>query len=314
MNKISAAWQERLLTPPKGWCTDSFQNTQGEKLHYALSLPDGKIRGHVMYVQGLNEFTEKTYELARDFNRHALGFSVFDRLGQGRSPRLLDHHYKVHSQGAEKDINDIITFAESIVPYSRKITMLGHSTGGLLGLMAYHKRPDLFTPPVLSAPLLGINKALIKGREFILAALYLPDKIRECYVPNGTDWRPRGQAGLPPPEAYSSHPQRMKIQDELTRLHPELRAGDPTIGWVQDFCRAIVQARSKKWLKQVGPVTIFTAGNDQTVNNQPVFKALAAMPKASHFHFADSKHEMPFETDNIRKALIDRTVQNALNP
>lgn len=314
MTSISAHWQERLLQPPEGWRTSQFQNGRGAFLHYALSIPAGNVQGHVMYVEGLNEFTEKTYELAKDFNSRALGFSVFDRLGQGRSPRLLSHPFKIHSEGVDHDVDDVINFAENVIPFSKKITLLGHSTGGLISLMAYRKRPDLFTPPVITAPLLGIKNAIISGRESIIAALLLPPFSKEAYIPGGHDWRQRGEKGLPLPETYSSHPERMKLQDEFTKCDPALRAGDPTMGWVWHVCKAIVAARDKRWLQGIGPITIFSAGQDKTADNRPLFRALSHLTQADHFHIASAKHEMPYETDDIRHVIINQTVQNALKP
>lgn len=309
---IHKAWKDRLTTPPDNWQTGSFVNARGQVLPYGLSLPSGEISGHVMYVEGLNEPIQKTYELARDFNRHALAFSVFDRMGQGLGGRFLKNKFKIHSQGFSYDVGDLIQFVENVIPRGQKITMLAHSTGGLIALMAYHDRPDLFTPPLLTAPLLGFKNKTLKGREEIFGRMTIPGRMQEIYIPGGKDWRLRGTGGLLPQDAYSSHPERMKLHDFFPAQNEALRGGDMTLGWIWRACQAIAIARSPEWLATLGPLTIVTAGKEILIDNEPTLKALPHMKQATHIHMDQAKHEIPFEEDHFRGRIISETVKLAL--
>ncbi|MCM2344710.1 MAG: alpha/beta hydrolase [Alphaproteobacteria bacterium] len=310
---ISTEWATRLTTPPDNWRLGSFRNQRGQALRFACANPSGPIQGQVVYVEGLNEPLPKTYELARDFNRQALRFAVYDRMGQGHSGRFLKERFKIHSQGFHHDVADLIQFAESILPRDHKVTLLGHSTGGLIALMAYHDRPDLFTQPFLNAPLFGMMQPLIRNREEKLARLTLPRAIAEAYIPKGQGWRLRGTAGWMPQNSYSSHPERMKLHDYFPQNYPYLRAGDPTIGWIQEACRAIMVVRDPRWLAQVGPVTIATAGQDHVTDNLQTIRIMPHLKQVRHIHYVSSRHETPFETDDIRSHLIETTAKLALN-
>ena len=310
---IHPDWIERLTTPPPGWQTSTFDNARGQRLHYAVSCPVDKIKGHVVYVEGLNEPTQKTYELARDFNKAGLSFSVFDRMGQSHGGRFLNNRFKVHSQGFQHDADDLITFVKAIIPKQEKVTLLGHSTGGLIALMAYHDHPELFTQPLINAPLLGIMNQHIRGHEHQFAALMLPQWIQRLYIPGGCDWGLRGTDKRLPQNTYSSHPERMKLHDYFAENNTSLRNGDPTMGWLWHACRAIVTARNPLWLRAVEPVTIVTAGMDTITDNSHVFKAIKDLPSAHHIHIKDAKHETLFETDGIRDRIIGETIKLALN-
>ncbi|QQG36057.1 MAG: alpha/beta hydrolase [Micavibrio aeruginosavorus] len=310
--RISPEWAERLTTPPDNWNLGLFRNGHGHLLRYACAQPKKPARGQVVYVEGLNEPLQKTYELARDFNKRALGFAVFDRLGQGHSGRLLKDRFKIHSHGFHHHVADLIKFSETIMPRDHKVTLLGHSTGGLIALMAYHDRPDLFTEPFLNAPLFGMMQPLIRNREDLLARLRLPPFITESYVPKGQGWRLRGTGGWARQEAYSSHPERMRLHDYFPQKHPYLRAGDPTIGWVQEACRAMMIARNPKWLSEVGPVTIATSGQDHVTDNLQTIKIMPHLKQVLHIIYSGSRHEAPFETDDIRGHLIETTAKLAL--
>ncbi len=309
---IHPAWKDRLTTPPDHWQTGRFVNARGQSLPYGLSLPSGAIAGHVMYVEGLNEPIQKTYELARDFNRHALAFSVFDRMGQGLGGRFLQNKFKIHSQGFTHDVGDLIHFVENVIPQGQKVTMLGHSTGGLIALMAYHDRPDLFTPPLLTAPLLGLQNKILQGREEKFGRLHMPGWAQEMYVPGGKDWRLRGTGGLPPQDAYSSHAERMKLHDFFPAQNDALRAGNVTLGWLWRACQAITIVRAPEWLATLGPLTIVTAGKEILIDNEPTRQALLHIQQATHLHMDQAKHEIPFEEDRFRSRIISETVKLAL--
>lgn len=310
--RISPEWAARLTTPPENWRLGSFRSRQGNTLRYAYATPKNPVKGQVVYVEGLNEPLQKTYELARDFNSRALRFGVFDRLGQGHSGRLLKDRFKIHSCAFHHHVSDLINFSESVMPRDHKVTLLGHSTGGLIALMAYHDRPDLFTEPFLNAPLLGMMQPLIHNREDLLARLQLPTAITEAYVPKGHAWRLRGTEGWARQEEYSGHPERMKLHDFFPQNYPYLRAGDPTIGWVQEACRAMMVARNPRWLSEVGPVTIATSGQDHVTDNLQTIKIMPHLKQVLHIYYSGSRHEAPFETDDIRGHLIETTAKLAL--
>lgn len=299
------------LKAPKNWETGQFVNKRGLSLHYARALlsPDHKRsapRAHIVYVAGLSEYTEKNYELARDFNRHACNFSTYDRPGQGRSPRLLRDRFKQHSTGMPHSVDDLITFCKTQIPAGEPVILLAHSTGGPIALEAMRQEPDLFKAAIMTAPLFGFKNKILRGHEEFIARLKLPEFMQKWYVPGGGPWRPRilGKDGGDE-SLFSRHPQRNKIHDFHMICNPALRTGSATIGWIYHKCKAITRLRDPARLAEIKqPVLVFTAGGEHLVDNEATKKILAHLPNARHVHYEDARHELLMEIDAVRDDLL----------
>jgi lysophospholipase len=298
---------------PKGWIEGTFVNARGVPLHYgelpAQSAETGKPLAHVVYVMGLSEYSEKMYELAADFNARACSFHIFDRNGQGHSPRIIQNSDKQHSTGVDHSVDDIIEFCKARIPAGEPIILLGHSTGGLLTLMALEKEPSMFKAAVLTAPLLGFGNPILKNREGFFAKLPLPRIIAESYIPGGGPWHRRWPAERHEPDAFSSDTKRNRLHDYWQEKDVALRMGSPTWQWVVNKCKGIVRVRNPEFLKKiVQPVLVITGGKDTIVNNAAVANVIAKLPNARHIEYKDGLHELLMERDEIRGSILDKDI------
>ena len=297
---------EERFTQPKNWLWGQFNSVRNGALRFGQLAEHEAPRAHVVYILGLSEFSEKTFELARDFNAMACNFSVFDRYGQGASPRYLDDPHKQHSDGIDADIEDLIRYCETHIPAGEPIVLLGHSAGGLFGLHAIKKRPDLFAGAIFNAPLWGFENPPIKNRENFFAHLPLPSFIKQSYIPDGGSFTPRRESKMKPDD-FSSDPQRNKLDDYWRENNPELQTGSPTIGWVQQMCKGIMRIRKSGFAESIKtPVLVFTGGEDNLVNNDRIRKFAKRLPNVEVHDFEDGKHEMLVEKDSIRKPLMEK--------
>jgi len=294
------------FTKPKHWQEGTFTNGRGLSLYFGQLARHQKPLAHIVYVAGLSEFSEKTYELARDFNKNACNFSVYDRPGQGRSPRLLDDPHKQHSTGTHQSVDDLIQFCKTQIPAGEKVVLLAHSTGGLIALEAMRREPALFSAAVMTGPLFGFKHAALKGREAYVARLPLPQMVRETYVPGGGPWKPRHKADRNEnPDAFSSDKVRNKIHDYWMNRYPVLRTGSPTCGWVSHKSQAIMRIRDPEFLKTITqPVLVFTAGKDHLVENAQIMAVVNQLPNATHYEYKTGRHELLMEKDSIRSDLL----------
>jgi lysophospholipase len=299
---------------PDGWHWETMTNARGADLRYGMSLPAGKPRAHIVFVEGLSEYAEKTFELARDFNAQSAGFFVYDRQGQGLSGRFLGNPGKEHSQGFDHDADDLARFIRTKVPHDAPVIVLAHSAGGLVSTLMAHDNPGLADGIVMSAPMMGINNPLVKNIEALWSVLPLPRSLREHYIPN-TDpeaWRRDDKRSDWRIDDYSSDPERKYIHDYWREQNPDLRTIAPTWGWVQEACRSITKTRRAGYLEAIEtPIAIFTGGADKRVHTKHTFNAVARLPNAEHYHFPAAKHEMLMETDDIRRPLIDKALELA---
>lgn len=305
---------EERFRQPENWQWGKMKNERGHDLRYGFSrhATREETKAHIVYVEGVSEFAEKTFELARKFNKKACDFWVMDRFGQGLSGRFLSNHFKQHSEGLHHDVADITKFAREIVPKDGKpIILLGHSTGGLIGLLTAYDVPDVFAGMSLTAPLLGFARPpIIYEREHWFARMPMPSFIRNRFIPGGTGWRPRDEKRCDiPNEDYSSDPDRAYVHDKWLVEKSALRMGSVTMGWVKEICNAMMIVRDPDWLKGIKiPIHVFTAGQDRLVNNSFTYDAISHIPDAKITYFPKGKHDMPMEIDEIQDIIISGTV------
>lgn len=295
---------------PKGWLWGHFTGARGGALRFGTLRTHQTPLAHIVYIEGLSEYAEKTFELARDFNRMACNFSVFDRHGQGKSPRHLDDPHKQHSDGIAADIEDIIKYCRDNIPPGEPVVLLGHSTGALLALLALEKEPQLFKAAILTAPLLGFENRAMRNLEEYYAKLPLPELARKAYIPGGSPWRARRDpTSAMKPAEFSGDPVRAAVHDHWQEKTEKLRTGSPTVEWVQQMCKAILQARDPALLRRIQqPLLVFTAGDDGLVTEGPVQEAVKHLPNATYYRYENGKHELLMEKDDIRKSLLSRTL------
>lgn len=310
---IESILETRFLQPDN-WRWGEMVNRDDHPLRYGTA-PLENPAAHVVYVQGRGESAEMTFELARDFNRLGLSYSVFDRRGQGLSGRFLSDTFKQHSQGFDPDVRDLIQFVRDVVAPSddAPIIVLGHSTGATISLLAAHDAPEYFKGLVLAAPLLGISEGAARDKESIWAKLPLPQFLREHYIPHGNAaWDRSDPSHRLNPGDYSSHPVRSRLHDHWMQANEGLRVASPTMGWFQDICRALVKFRSPGYMRDIRiPVRIFTAGQDVKVNNHYALDAASQLPDAVLTHFGKAKHDMLQEIDAFRTPVIRAVVNLA---
>lgn len=311
---LTDEWKARLTVRPPGCTEGFFTNARRQALPYFISEPVGPSQGVVLIVPGMGEPREKYYEMLADLNRLGVRAAIFDRMGQGGGGRYLANTHKMHARrdSFDGDGDDIIQFVQEKFP-GQRVTMMAHSTGALPALLAYAKKSDLFGEPVLSSPLLGIQDRRVSGWETWIAYLrpLIPQRLQEDYVHGGRNWRQRGKDGLKPPDRYSGHETRSLLRDYWNIANPELQIGDTTVGWLLNACAAISRIINPEFLKTLGPLTILTAGQDILVDNKRVSEIIPQLRDVSRAHYADAKHELPFEIDLYRDELINRIVASA---
>ena len=298
---------------PKEWKTGSFINKRGMALRTGSLATHFNPVANIVIVPGLSEYSEKFYELARDFNARACNVFIYDPPGQGHSDTSLENPHKQHSTGTKHDIDDLVKFRKTQVPNNAPTIVFAHSTGGLVAMRTIQEHPDLFDAATITAPLFGLHNPIARNRERFFANLPLPKAMKESYIPGGGDWTPRDHKDSAlKADDFTSDPERQKIQDYWATRTPAFQKGGVTWGWVKERCKSIIEVRKKKNLAKVDiPVFLATAGNDKLVNNQGADKVAGRLSHVLHMHFSDAKHEMYLETDDIRTPLIDQTMAMA---
>lgn len=304
---------EPRFLAPTGWKTDDFTNEYtNHRLHFGYASPENDPpKGIIIVLQGLQEFSEKYYEIAHFFLEHGYAITVLEWQYQGRSGRFPPNPHKRHSDEFETDIDDLKRFIEeTIKPLfpDLPLHMLAHSTGGNIGLRYLIDYPNDFQTAAFSAPLIGIHGLTMYPNWLIMGLLKLFNLFPNAYVPGGSNWdeRERNSDSVNGQDKFSSDPARSAMTNAWYRADPSLQGGSATMKWLLETYKSMAFLRNSELTKEIKTPCLFGIAEKDTVVCSRVSRELAEkMPSAIILDLANSKHEVLVETDDIRDLFLN---------
>ena len=126
----------------------------GVRLFYEY-FPAEAVRGSVVLLHGMSEFTCKHYELAYYLLEQGYSVFLYDQRGHGRSQRLTERMELIHVDRFSDYVEDLQEFTEKIVlpAADTPLYLYGHSMGGAVALLHLAAYPGVFRKAVISSPL-----------------------------------------------------------------------------------------------------------------------------------------------------------------
>lgn len=291
---------------PDGASAGFLRGEDGTRLRYGLFPAAGRpLRGTVAVLPGRNEPIEKYFETVRDLQALGFGAAVMDLRGQGGSDRPLRDHQRGHVASFSDYVSDLDRFFEEVVlPDCRPpFFLLGHSTGGLVALLAAPHLVSRVDRIVLSAPLIEFDGRRLSMRNMErLSGLLFSLGLGSAYFGSG----PRKPGG-PPFEnnALTSDPDRYARNQRIYDEAPQIAMGGPTAGWVRAACLGARAAADPDFMATVTvPVLMIAAGVD-TVVSTPAIEHYARRLRSGWALTVDgAKHELLQERDVYREQFL----------
>jgi len=288
---------------PKGARSGFFSTSDKVRLRYGLfPKQGGGARGTIVLVQGRTEFIEKYFETIGDFQKRGFAVATFDLRGQGGSDRLIGNRRHGHVENFDDYWTDLHDFHKGIVlpdcppPYY----LVGHSTGGLVGLLAATRDRLMFDRVFLSSPMVslpGLPFSLKWSSRLVDAARFLGLST----VPVGRrEDKAQTEAGFEGNPLTSDKARYMRSV-EILKARPDLSIGLPTLGWIGSSLAAMRRANGDDFPARLKiPVFICAAALD-TVVDTGATEALGLRLRAGHHVIiSGARHELFMETDAIR--------------
>jgi lysophospholipase len=275
----------------------------GARLRYAGWNASGTTaRGTVVVLTGRAEFIEKyATEVVGELLGRGYAVIALDWRGQGLSDRPLpQEHDAGHIDRFETYVADLRLFLDTIVaPLARgPVFALCHSMGGhilLRALAEYGSAP--FAAAVVASPMTGLQREAFLRSILML----LPDipTIDHRYL-FGT-----GPFVFLARDFHSNNVthdgRRYRWTEAWFKADPRLSLGGPTVGWARQATHSMSACLAPDYLERIDlPLLLMTAGQDQIVNPASHGPVVARLKHAEHVTFADAKHEIMMETDDIR--------------
>lgn len=313
------------FTKPAGFEWGSFERAgrtirTGQKI-----LPDA--RGTVIFLTGLNEFTEKYFELARDIEAQGLNFVTMDWMGQGGSGRYLEGTNRNYPTAFENHIEDLNTFVrEHVLPNTQgPHFLLSHSMGGHFVQRFASQNPDTGIKGMgLSNPMNDINlRGIPAWIAFPVArAMSKVPALGKMYAPGNKDWEYDPTDRNPGKDIYTSDPERGALYMAWTRANENLRTRGVTFKWVFEAMKSIYKSEKNKELENIQiPVVLGLATDDKLVPPEAILDGAIRLPNVEVLVFKGAEHELLHGTDKDRNrflhaffAMVDEQIEAYNNP
>ncbi len=288
---------------PDNHISGFFTAHDGVKLRYAIfKSPISPAKGTVILVHGRTECIEKYFETIRDLTAAGLWVATYDLRGQGRSGRMLKDGMHGHVRRFSDYERDLELFIENVaLPDARApLSMIAHSTGGLIALASAPRLSGRISRLVLSAPFVGLHGESLSARKIFTMARVL------CWIGLGNT--PAPSSGKPPSfttNVLTSDKLRFERNIGIAASVPELALGPPTARWLHECAKAIDRVCDPAHLTQITIPTLLLA---PMLDGVVPFQAQEHL--ARHFRAGQllsipgARHEVLQEADRYRQQAL----------
>jgi len=283
----------------------NFIGKDGVKLTYRTFEVENE-KAAIVFVTGWTETAQKYAELY--FNLTKAGYSLYtmDNRGQGLSGRLTANPQMVHVESYADYVADLKQFVDRVVKKKphRKLYMVTHSMGGLIGSMYATQYGWDLDGLVLSSPMLQLNTGKVpESVAYRLAATSAALGWDKSYIISHGDTTILSSSDYLEQTATHSRA-RWGKKVALWYSEPKSYMSGSSNRWLQ---RTI---ESTRWLANEGakqieiPVLIFKAGLDTRVWNPGVDHACRQMKRCQMGTVKAGYHELFLEADPFRNGII----------
>jgi lysophospholipase len=288
---------------PPGASAGMMTAFDGKQVRYALFPSRGKC-GTVVVLPGRNECIEKYFETVGDLTKRGFAVAMLDWRGQGGSDRLLRDPRRGHVGSFDDYVADLDQFFREIVlpdcrpPY----TILAHSTGGLIALLATPRLINRVRRVVLLSPLLEVKADLpLAPLKWFVRTLHVLGLGRLYAIGPSR----RGKEVPFQPNALTSDPDRWARNQELLETHPELFVGGPTATWMNAAWNTVERVRDPDFRAAVKlPVLFIAAGGDRVVSTPAIERYAQGLRSARVLTIDGARHELLQEADFYREQVF----------
>jgi len=289
----------------------TLQGTNNITLAYC-AMVQPNVSPAIIMVSGRSESYLKYQSLINEF--YELGYSVYmqDHRGQGLSQRLLADPHKGHVDKFSDYVDDLTMFINSVVTVGQHSNhlILSHSMGGAIATRYLQTKHNIIDKLILASPMYGIVlpvPALIAASMISIAtSLDSLLKREPSFVSGGTGYK---EVAFEDNE-LTQDPIRYADFKKEYQNNPKIQLGSPTYQWLQVSLDA-----GKKCIddadKIIIPTLLMQAEADTIVDNkaQDSFVVNAHQEYLTTVHYANARHELFFEIDEIRTQVMTQVRQ-----
>ena len=268
--------------------------SDGCRVRFAL-WPEGR-KGLIVFFNGRNEYLEKYNETYKKFQNLGYAIVALDWRGQGLSERVkkLEHlGYVRNFSEYQLDVEAVLAHAAVKRILGPRI-LVGHSTGGCIGLRTLKNKKFHFERAIFLAPLWGA-----------LPMQHLSYRISRLMVRAGWDkkspispkFKPYILTTTPEKNCHTSDQIQFKRLQEIILADPRLSAGPATFGWISAVGDELMDLDKQKPLGI--PHLVLLGQQDSLISQKAVKKKCNANKNCTLHIIPNARHELFIEKKEI---------------
>lgn len=261
--------------------------------------------GTVIILQGRAEYIEKYFETVSELRQKGFAVLCFDWRGQGGSQRLIGDGAKGHVDHFDQYLTDLDTVLSDVAlpDCPGPFYLLGHSTGGLIALLAGPALGNRIRRMVLISPLLSLRGLPISQRwvQRLGGILSFLGFGRTSVGWGGRSSESRSFIG----NNLTSDTKRFARNTALLARQGDSAVSSPTVNWIFAACRAMDHISQPGYAGSIHiPTLLVAAGNDPVVSPEAIEKFGNRMRSGTFLTIFGSKHEILQERRVYREQLL----------
>ncbi|PQM59907.1 MAG: hypothetical protein CML40_06930 [Rhodobacteraceae bacterium] len=291
----------QIITSPKsnypvlaGGDLDFATTADGRRVRFALWSKGSK--GLVVFFNGRNEYLEKYNETYKRFQDLEFAVVALDWRGQGLSERerKLEHLGYVNNFAEyQLDLEAVLNQAQVQKIIGPRI-LVGHSTGGCIGLRTLTDNKFQFESAIFLAPLWGGNTMQhLSHRISRLMVLAGWDK----KSPISPKSRPYILTTTPEKNCHTSDQRQFERLQKIIIADPRLSAGPATFGWISAVGDELIDLEKRAPIKI--PHLVLLGQEDTLISHKAVKKKCNLNDNCELHIIPKARHELLIEKQNI---------------
>lgn len=304
------------MVPPADFQVGYLTTIDNVRLRFALFHTAEKIcLGTIVIVQGQAEAIEKYYSLISAMVERGFDVLAYDLRGQGKSQRLVRNPKVGYVAHFEDYLLDLSIIHEEILRKSARgpFFLFGHSTGGLIGLLAARKREFQFSRMFLSSPMLELpqlnwmpkTSALILNTANFLGLGAMPIPRRWKFIDNRqTDAKEKAKSAAKL-KAGETKQYSNAVMERIRTEAPDLLIGGPSMAWINAARLAMELVQTPVFVSTIRVPLFIVGGTDDRVVGYRGIERVGVQLRIGGFSvIPGAGHELFLEREPIRQQMM----------
>ena len=276
-----------------------------------------RVRGHfwkadggglpVLICPGFGEFCEKYSPTAAHLHSRGHDVLIIDWPGQGRSGHLAASDLAMHIGSFEDHLAAMDALVEAAGLATGRIAILGHSMGGHLALRLASRYGGRVAGTVALSPMMVPRPRPVWLVRMLAGVLVLAGRARH-HAPSSPPRRFEDDRLYSPGNRLTRCREGYERQFTWYDDAPELWRAGASVGWVAAaYASCAATTLNPAFLRSVAcPVLALTGGDETIVRKQAFAAMLPWLPDAQQHEYEGAKHELLYETEDVRTDLWQR--------